>query len=709
MNFRRFIMFMLLISCSTFVTSCSDSSKSTVVSNKPAASEQEKSRVRKQYNNYLKKLSTFPVSFKIGDKKYQGFGSDFKEQTRETKKEDKKETTTIVMSHNSGLKIILETVIYPDYAAYEWRISFTNTSDKDSPIISEWNAADVTFTGNNPKLIGILGDAIDETSVHQDAPKTEQKNNESYELLLPEGITTFAPRGGRPTDTAFPYYDFQYGDSGTLIAIGWQGQWKANFTVSGNQTVFQAGQETFASYLQPGETVISPFVAFVAYDGRNEERATNLWRRWMIDCNMPRVDDELYKPQLAGGIDWQCMSAPDAYEEKQLEYLTYFIDKEIPIRIWWMDAGWYTLDFEGTSAKQTQDYAYSGTWNMDITRFPTKLKSVSELANSVGIKTMLWFEPNRFGLDVFYGHEAPLATDGSTIRREWLIPAELGDETKFVNYGISEAVEWMANKIATVMEEGGISIYREDNNLPLLQAWLAHDGTNRAGITENLYVQGHMRLWDLLAERIPGLVIDVCGSGGRCNDLESLRRGMPFQISDFNNGARFITETQSVYYSLFKWFPYFGHLLDNQTLIFDEYWLYSTLIPSRLITVTPRLNKENLAVIKNYAKDFYELSEYFYADYYPLTEWSVDTDAWIGWQFIDPDKGKGFIQMTRREKSEMSEMTVQLRGLDEDATYELVDMKGNRIGTFSGVELSNGYTVVIPESRTAIIIRINRI
>ena len=89
------------------------------------------------------------------------------------------------MSHNSGLKIILETVIYPDYAAYEWRISFTNTSDKDSPIISEWNAADVTFTGNNPKLIGILGDAIDETSVHQDAPKTEQKNNESYELLLP--------------------------------------------------------------------------------------------------------------------------------------------------------------------------------------------------------------------------------------------------------------------------------------------------------------------------------------------------------------------------------------------------------------------------------------------------------------------------------------------------------------------------------------------
>ena len=54
-------------------------------------------------------------------------------------------------------------------------------------------------------------------------------------------------------------------------------------------------------------------------------------------------------------------------------------------------------------------------------------------------------------------------------------------------------------------------------------------------------------------------------------------------------------------------------------------------------------------------------------------------------------------------------MTVQLRGLDEDATYELVDMKGNRIGTFSGVELSNGYTVVIPESRTAIIIRINRI
>ena len=90
MNFRRFIMFMLLISCSTFVTSCSDSSKSTVVSNKPAASEQEKSRVRKQYNNYLKKLSTFPVSFKIGDKKYQGLVLILKNKQGKQKKKIRK-------------------------------------------------------------------------------------------------------------------------------------------------------------------------------------------------------------------------------------------------------------------------------------------------------------------------------------------------------------------------------------------------------------------------------------------------------------------------------------------------------------------------------------------------------------------------------------------------------------------------------------------
>lgn len=57
------------------------------------------------------------------------------------------------------------------------------------------------------------------------------------------------------------------------------------------ETRLTAGQKTFNAYIAPGETVRTPLMAFVHYNGRNLERATNLWRHWYIDCNMNRVTE----------------------------------------------------------------------------------------------------------------------------------------------------------------------------------------------------------------------------------------------------------------------------------------------------------------------------------------------------------------------------------------------------------------------------------
>ena len=52
-------------------------------------------------------------------------------------------------------------------------------------------------------------------------------------------------------------------------------------------------------------------------------------------------------------------------------------------------------------------------------------------------------------------------------------------------------------------------------------------------MTENLHVQGYLAYWDALRRRHPGMLIDSCASGGRRNDIETLRRAVPLLRSDY--------------------------------------------------------------------------------------------------------------------------------------------------------------------------------
>ena len=44
---------------------------------------------------------------------------------------------------------------------------------------------------------------------------------------------------------------------------------------------------------------------------------------------------------------------------------------------------------------------------------------------------------------------------------------------------------------------------------------------------------GYLAFWDELRRRHPGLLIDTCASGGRRNDLETLRRAIPLWRADY--------------------------------------------------------------------------------------------------------------------------------------------------------------------------------
>ena len=64
----------------------------------------------------------------------------------------------------------------------------------------------------------------------------------------------------------------------------------------------------------------------------------------------------------------------------------------------------------------------------------------------------------------------------------------------------------------------------------------------------------------------------------------------------------------------------------------------------------------------------------YVGDFYPLTPYSLDRDAWMGWQFDRPESGEGMVQVFRREESIYRSADLVLRGLDRTARYTITDL-----------------------------------
>ena len=85
--------------------------------------------------------------------------------------------------------------------------------------------------------------------------------------------------------------------------------------------------------------------------------------------------------------------------------------------------------------------------------------------------------------------------------------------------------------------------------------WRRNDAPDRQGITEIRHVDGYLAYWDELLSEHPNMLIDSCASGGRRNDLETLRRAVPLLRSDY------ILEpigNQCHTYALSFWVPFYG-------------------------------------------------------------------------------------------------------------------------------------------------------
>jgi alpha-galactosidase len=581
--------------------------------------------------------------------------------------ENRTEHLLIWADAQSGLEVRCRAVEYQDYPTVEWTLYFKNTGAKETPILSGIQALDVKLRRT----------ASDEFVLHYNAGDSCAPGSyEPFRVELENGKgRRFAPNGGRPTNGSYPYFNLEYDGGGLISVLGWPGQWAAGFERDEAKGLrITGGQELTRMKLLPGEEVRSPLVVLQFWRG-DWIRAQNLWRRWMVAHNLPRPGGKCPEPFTS-----VCLGLHQS-EKTEKEGIDFFEQNHAGLDYWWMDAGWYPTD---------GDWVKVGTWEPDPQRFPNGIKAVSDYAHSKGLKLVLWFEPERVVKGTWLFEQHP----------EWLLGK--GD-TRLLDLGNPQARGWLTSHIDAFLTREGVDLYRQDFNFDPLGYWREADAPDRQGYTENMHVQGYLAYWDELRRRHPQMLIDSCASGGRRNDLETLRRAVPLLRSDYQEpqnpkDPNMVVGNQGHTYGLSFWVPYYG----TGQFANDSYGFRSHLCPAMGIGFVP--GKPDWQAWRRAKEDWLRAGPNFQGDYYPLTGYTLADNAWIAWQFHRPATGEGMVQAFRRPRDLEPEKRFVLRGLDPQATYEFEDLGSDTPGPvrFSGRGLmDSGLPVKLAQPRQA--------
>jgi len=124
-----------------------------------------------------------------------------------------------------------------------------------------------------------------------------------------------------------------------------------------------------------------------------------------------------------------------------------------------MDAGWYPCNGHWWN---------TGTWEPDRTRFPGGIRAVTDYLHERGIRSILWFEPERVTPGTWLDVNHP----------EWLFR---GKDESLLNMGDPEARKWAVERVDGLIVSEGIDIYRQDFNTSPLPYWRANDAEDRTG------------------------------------------------------------------------------------------------------------------------------------------------------------------------------------------------------------------------------------
>ena len=627
--------------------------------------------------------SALPFAFVYGGVPFKEDKVNWKAQaSSESPDPDRTRRVLTLTDARTGLVVRCEAVVYSDFPTVEWTLYLRNGGSSDTPVLENIQSLDME-----------LENGADERCLlhHWAGSQANRSDYAPRETPLGSGSKTrLTAAGGRPTNTDLSYFNLERGGKGLIVVVGWPGQWAAEFSRNDKGAIrVVAGQELTHFVLRPGEEVRTPLMVLQFWEG-DWVRSQNVWRRWMMNHSMPKPGGKLPPPQLLAGSSRAYEEMIGANEENQIMFIDRYLEEGLKLDYWWMDAGWYI---------QEKGWPQVGTWEVDPKRFPKGFKPICDHAHAKGVRTLVWFEPERVAADTWLSKTHP----------EWILG---GTQGGLLNLGNQDAWNWLVEHVDKLLTEQGIDLYRQDFNMDPLQFWRNNDAEDRRGITENKHVTGYLAYWDELRRRHPDMLIDSCASGGRRNDLETMRRAVPLWRSDY---AFEPIGHQCMTYGLSFWLPFHGTgtvACANATYYgggytpVEPYAFWSNACPSISCGFDMRVKELDYESLRRLFAQWRDVSKYYYGDYYPLTPYTQDEGAWIAWQFNVPQSGEGMVQVFRRAQSVYERARFPLKDLDPEARYVVKSVANPESAEeISGKDLlENGLLVSLPEKPGAAVV-----
>jgi alpha-galactosidase len=325
-------------------------------------------------------------------------------------------------------------------------------------------------------------------------------------------------RSGKTGFEFQPYIALETGNGTCVVELLWSGNWHLHARTRKSDAILAGGlpETGFDVRLEPGETLELPeaLVVRVAGDLNAATQRLHDLRRRLQSGNIARVPVQFnsWYPYSGDPTAPAMIALAD-------------VARDLGCEVFVLDGGWYSNDAE----PQSDDLWHStGDWAVHKGRFPNGLEELADHCRQIGIAFGLWFEPESIGAEAQLRRTHP----------EWMhwIHGRPPDPHKraVLNLGIPAAREWVRDRMLEILGRTGASWLKWDFNADLVSGGWPPDAPDdllrRDPVIE--HVRGIYRLQQEIREAMPGLVLEMCASGGGRFDGALLRRAHVNWMSD---------------------------------------------------------------------------------------------------------------------------------------------------------------------------------
>lgn len=564
-------------------------------------------------------------------------------------------------------------VDYLQHDAVEWQVYLNPSANGQAQRVNDIRSADFEISFRDTDLLRLHWNKGSHAEASDFQPRAQ--------LLSMSEPVVLESIGGRSSDGVMPYFNLSGDAGGIVVAIGWSGDWRITFSRNDSGNVQVTAGLKHSAILANNRTALRlPSILIMSYRG-DWLAGQNQFRNLMLQHFTPTNHAPMELMPVAASVHGM-LGFNDTTESNLTSLARDIASLHLPLDTFWLDAGWNSDGFP----------AGQGNPDADPMRFPRGLTPVGQMAGSHDLRFLVWYEPERVmqGTQLFREHQSWLLKPSQTTEEFRYLEK---DGFHLLDLGNVAARTWVTTSVSRHIEETGVGIYRQDANLSPAYFWHTDVDADHAAMREVQYINGLYQYLDDLIQRHPKLIIDNCAAGGRRLDFEMMRRSVVLWRSDSCWGdSTYPRNVQGMTHGLSLWLPLHG----LGAAAADETALKSGMGACASFAINYH-DQQAVNGLRRHLAQYLPVRPLFTKDFYPLTPWTVDPNAWLAFQFHDPIDHAGIVQAFRNPAADAEPLLLKLQGLDRRETYLVRDwsdpehpkeMLGEDIAK-AGIELKN--------------------